>query len=118
MCGVVSKGRLEYRPALEKTRREFLLIRGDNVRGALLSKKIQERHIFIGEYRRPLASNKMPVTAVHVLNNYVLPFLERYNAMIKTILSDNGKEFCGRLDKHPHELFLQLEDIEHRTYQG
>jgi transposase InsO family protein len=29
--------------------------------------------------------------------------------------SDNGREFCGRPDQHPYELFLQLEEIEHRT---
>ena len=28
--------------------------------------------------------------------------------------SDNGREYCGRPD-NPYELFLQLEDIEHRT---
>ncbi|MDT8436352.1 MAG: integrase core domain-containing protein, partial [Gemmatimonadota bacterium] len=26
-----------------------------------------------------------------------------------------GREFCGRPDRHPYELFLQLEEIEHRT---
>ena len=26
-----------------------------------------------------------------------------------------GREFCGRPDRHPYELFLQLEKIEHRT---
>jgi hypothetical protein len=26
-----------------------------------------------------------------------------------------GREFCGRPDQHPYELFLQLEEIEHRT---
>ena len=34
---------------------------------------------------------------------------------VQTILSDNGREYCGRPDKHPDELFLQLEEIEHRT---
>ncbi len=34
---------------------------------------------------------------------------------IETVLSDNGREFCGRPDQHPYELFLQLEDIAHRT---
>lgn len=62
-----------------------------------------------------LYPNKMPVTAVHVLNTDVLPFFEKHDARIKTILSDNGREFCGRPDRHPYELFLQLEDIEHRT---
>jgi len=28
-----------------------------------------------------------------------------------------GREFCGRPDQHPYELFLQLEGIEHRTTQ-
>lgn len=26
-----------------------------------------------------------------------------------------GREFCGRADRHPYELFLQLEDIAHHT---
>jgi transposase InsO family protein len=62
-----------------------------------------------------LYTNKLPVTAVHVLNEDVLPFFEEHNARITTVLSDNGREFCGRPDQHPYELFLQLEDIEHRT---
>jgi len=62
-----------------------------------------------------LYTNKMPVTAVHVLNEDVLPFFEEHNAVVTTILSDNGREFCGRPDNHPYELFLQLERIEHRT---
>jgi transposase InsO family protein len=62
-----------------------------------------------------LYTTKLPVTAVHVLNNDVLPFFESHGAKITTVLSDNGREFCGRPDRHPYELFLQLEDIEHRT---
>ena len=61
-----------------------------------------------------LYTTKLPVTAVHVLNEEVLPFFEQHNAKIDTILSDNGREFCGRPDCHPYELFLQLEGIEHR----
>jgi transposase InsO family protein len=55
------------------------------------------------------------VTAVHVLNTDVLPFFEKHKATIKTVLSDHGREYCGRPDQHPYELFLQLEGIEHRT---
>jgi transposase InsO family protein len=62
-----------------------------------------------------LYTSKMPVTAVHVLNTDVLPFFEEHGGRIETILSDNGREFCGRPDRHPYELFLQLEGIEHRT---
>lgn len=60
-------------------------------------------------------TNKMPVTAVHLLNTDVLPTFEANGAKISAVLSDNGREFCGRPDAHPYELFLQLEEIEHRT---
>ena len=62
-----------------------------------------------------LYTSKLPVTAVHVLNEDVLPFFEKHDVRIETILSDNGREYCGRADRHPYELFLQLEGIEHRT---
>jgi transposase InsO family protein len=62
-----------------------------------------------------LHTSKLPVTAVHLLNNDVLPTFEAHDAKIDAVLSDNGREFCGRPDRHPYELFLQLEDIEHRT---
>ncbi len=62
-----------------------------------------------------LYTNKLPVTAVQVINNDVLPFFEEHNVKVKNVLTDNGREYCGRPDHHPFELFLQLEDIEHRT---
>jgi transposase InsO family protein len=62
-----------------------------------------------------LYPSKMPVTAVHLMNNDVIPTFEQHNAKIDAVLSDNGREFCGRPDQHPYELFLQLEEIEHRT---
>lgn len=62
-----------------------------------------------------LYNSKMPVTAVQVINNDVLPFFESHGVKIETVLSDNGREYCGRPDRHPFELFLQLEEIEHRT---
>ena len=68
------------------------------------------RHVWARLY-----TSKLPLTAVHVLNNHVLPFFEEHGVKVQTILSDNGREFCGRPDRHPYELFLQLEEIEHRT---
>ena len=62
-----------------------------------------------------LYASKLPVISVHMLNERVLPFFEAHEARIYTILSDNGREFCGCPDHHPYELFLQLEGIEHRT---
>ena len=65
-----------------------------------------------------LYTTKLSVTAVHVRNQDVLPFFERHRARIHTVLSDHGREFCGRPDRHPYELFLQLAQIEHRTTQA
>jgi hypothetical protein len=58
-------------------------------------------------------TSKAPVTAVHVFNNKVLPFFEEHNCSVITVFSDNGREYCERLDNHPFELFLQFEEIEH-----
>jgi len=49
------------------------------------------------------------------MNNDVLPFFEQHQVKIETVLSDNGREYRGRADQYPFKLFLQLEDIEHRT---
>ncbi len=68
------------------------------------------RHVWARLY-----TSKMPVTAVQILNNHVLPFFEEHGVQVRTILSDKGREYCGRPDKHHYELFLQLEDIEHRA---
>ena len=62
-----------------------------------------------------LYTSKLPVTAVHTLNNDILPFFEKHAVAIQTVLTDNGREYCGRDDRHPFELFLQLEGIVHRT---
>lgn len=61
-----------------------------------------------------LYPNKLPVTAVQLLNNDVLPTFEEHDTKVDAVLSDNGREFCGREDRHPYELFLQLEGIEHK----
>lgn len=61
-----------------------------------------------------LYANKLPMTAVQLLNNDVLPTFDEHGTKVVAVLSDNGREFCGREDQHPYELFLQLEEIEHR----
>ena len=48
-----------------------------------------------------LFTSKMPVTAVQTLNNHVLSTFEEHDAKIDAVLSDNGREFCGRMDQHP-----------------
>ncbi len=61
-----------------------------------------------------LYPNKLPITAVQLMNNDVLPTFKADAARIDAVLSDNGREFCGRDDQRPYELFLQLEEIEHK----
>ena len=56
-----------------------------------------------------LYTSKMPVTAVQILNNHVLHFFEEQGVKIRTILTDNRHEYRGRPDRHPYQLFLQLE---------
>jgi transposase InsO family protein len=34
--------------------------------------------------------------------------------MVEYILTDNGREHCGRQMIHPYQIFLELNDIEHR----
>lgn len=50
--------------------------------------------------------NKPPLTAVRQMNNDARPIFEEHGAVIETVLSDDGREFRGRPDQHPDELFL------------
>ena len=58
--------------------------------------------------------SKQPEAAVAVLHNQALPFYQEHGLAVEAVLTDNGREFCGR-DTHPYELYLELNDIEHRT---
>ena len=60
-------------------------------------------------------NSKMPITAVDLLYDRVLPFYASLGIPVEAVLTDNGREFCGRPDKHPYELLLALEGVEHRN---
>jgi transposase InsO family protein len=60
-----------------------------------------------------LHTNKIPEAAVAVVHNDVLPQYQSWKIDVEAILTDNGREFCGR-EGHPYELYLELNDIEHR----
>ena len=47
------------------------------------------------------------------MHNDVLPFYREHNLPVDSILTDNGREFCGT-ENHPFELYLALNEIEHR----
>ncbi len=57
--------------------------------------------------------SKQPEAAVAVIHNDVLPKYQAWGLPVETILTDNGREFCGT-ESHPYELYLALCDIEHR----
>ena len=57
--------------------------------------------------------SKQPEAAVAVPHNDVLQFYARLDLPVRAVLTDNGREFCGT-DQHPYELYLALNDIEHR----
>ena len=60
-----------------------------------------------------LYTAKVPVTAADTLNDRVLPFFEEQDVAVLRVLTDRGTEFCGRLDKHLYQLYLQLHEIDH-----
>lgn len=60
-----------------------------------------------------LHTSKQPEAAVAVLHNDVLPFYRERSIVVSAVLTDNGREFCGK-ETHPYELYLELNDIEHR----
>jgi transposase InsO family protein len=59
-------------------------------------------------------SSKMPITACDLLYERVLPFYDALGMPVQSILTDNGREFCGKPESHPYELLLAMEDVEHR----
>lgn len=61
-----------------------------------------------------LHCGKLPEHAALVLCNDVLPQYEQWGLAVTAILTDNGREYCGR-EHHAYELFLALNDIAHRT---
>ena len=65
-----------------------------------------------------LYTSKVPITAADALNACVLPFFEDHGVSILRILTDRGTEYCGRLDTHPYQLYLQLNEIEHTKTQA
>lgn len=47
------------------------------------------------------------------MHNETLPFDREKNIAVEAVLTDNGREFCGR-ETHPNELYLDLNDVAHR----
>ena len=58
-------------------------------------------------------STKQPEASAFVLHEQAMPFYAEHGLTVEALLTDNGREFCGT-DAHPYELYLALNDIEHR----
>lgn len=53
------------------------------------------------------------LSAAEVLNDKVLPWFEEEGLPVLRMLTDNGTEYCGRLEHHDYQLFLYISEIEH-----
>jgi transposase InsO family protein len=80
--------------------------------GKIYLQSVVDAHCSLGFGKVYLS--KVPMTAVDVLNDRVLPFYEEHSAEVEHILTDNGREYCGRELKHHFELFLAISQITHR----
>lgn len=60
-----------------------------------------------------LYTSKTPINSADLLNDRVIPFLDKYGIPLLRILTDRGTEYCGKADSHDYELFLAINDIDH-----
>jgi transposase InsO family protein len=60
-----------------------------------------------------LYTDKTAITAADFLNDKVLPFFDEEQMQLLRVLTDRGSEYGGKIEKHPYQLFLHLNDIEH-----
>lgn len=60
-----------------------------------------------------LYTEKTPITSADLLNDRVLPFFEAAGIPLLRVLTDRGTEYCGVADRHPYELYLAVENIDH-----
>lgn len=62
-----------------------------------------------------LCLSKQPIHSVALVHEKVLPFYDQHGFNLQAILTDGGREYCGRPDNHFFELYLAAQNIEHRT---
>jgi transposase InsO family protein len=55
------------------------------------------------------------MTAVDLLHNLVPPFYDAQGVVLQRVLTDYGREYCGRPLQHPFELYCTVQQLEHRT---
>lgn len=60
-----------------------------------------------------LYHSKDAITAADLLNDKVIPMYDDQEIRLLRILTDRGTEYKGKLENHPYQLYLDLEDIDH-----
>jgi hypothetical protein len=60
-----------------------------------------------------LYTNKEAITSADLLNDKVIPFYAEQDVDILRILTDRGTEYCGKIESHPYQLYMDMEMIEH-----
>jgi transposase InsO family protein len=60
-----------------------------------------------------LYPTKDAITAADLLNDRVIPIYDEHKVKLLRILTDRGTEYKGKLENHPYQLYLDLEDIDH-----
>ncbi len=57
---------------------------------------------------------KTAIAAADLLNDRVIPFFDEHKVRLSRILTDRGKEYCGRPpENHVYQLYLGVENIDH-----
>lgn len=79
--------------------------------GRLYQQTAIDTHANVGFAK--LYLERTAITAADMLNDKVLPYYDERFIRILRALTDNGMEYCGRVEAHPYELFLHLNGIEH-----
>jgi hypothetical protein len=62
--------------------------------GKIYMQSVVDAHCSLGFAR--LYRSKAPITAADTLHNAVLPFYEEHGVEVQHLLTDNGREYCGR----------------------
>lgn len=59
------------------------------------------------------ANSKLQIMATDMLNDQVIPFFMANDVNLLRILTDTGTEYCGKVENHPYQLYLAMEDVDH-----
>ena len=60
-----------------------------------------------------LYTSKDALTSAEILNDRILPLYEQQEIPLLRILTDRGTEYCGKIETHPYQLYLSIEDNDH-----